>query len=416
MDSELANRSENSTIELFPARSPRAVVHCIADPPRYDAAMPSHLIDPDVCFLNHGSFGSTPESLLDLQFELRREMEREPVDFLVRTRDNRWMEAVHAVAEFLNADPASTVFVQNATSGINAIIRSFPWSADDEILTTTHRYDAVRRTLDHAAQNQGLTIREADVPFPINSPHQITEAIESAISPQTRMIAIDQIASPTAIIFPINDIIQLARDRGIAVLVDGAHAPGHVPVDLQSNPPDFWVGNLHKWLCAPKGCAVLFVHERWRHMVHPTSISHGYSEGLHEEFSWTGTLDPTPWLCAKAAIDLHRSQGGAAFRAAHHTLVQHGRSVIADALEVDLPHPDDPRLYGAMATIPLPCPVECTESLWMNLRHRHRIEVPIIPWQGRAWVRISGYAAYNRPEQYAQLATALVDELLIGSG
>jgi len=416
MDLRQVNPSGNCMTASSRVPSQPEAVRFITEHARYDGAMPKHLLDPNVCFLNHGSFGSTPKELLDLQTKLRHEMEREPVDFLVRTRDQRWLEAVRAVSDFLDSDPASTVFVPNATSGINAVINSFPWSPGDEILTTNHRYDAVRRTLDHAALRQNLTVREADVPFPIDAPSQIITAIEEAISPRTRMIAVDHISSPTALISPVDAIITLARDRGLAVLIDGAHAPGQVDIDLRTNPPDFWVGNLHKWLCAPKGCAVLFVEERWRNAIHPTSISHGYSQGLHEEFSWTGTLDPTAIMCAKPAIELHNEQGGDAFRDAHHRLVQHGRRVIADALAVDLPHPDDPHLYAAMATVPLPMPAERTDDLWMALRKCHNIEVPIIPWQGKAWVRISGYAAYNKPEQYSQLASALTAELFNGSG
>ena len=373
--------------------------------------MPTHLLDPTVCFLNHGSFGSTPRELLDLQQDFRRLMEREPVDFLVRERDSRWRSAVASVSSFLRSDPESTVFVHNATSGINAVIQSFPWDRGDQILTTNPRYDAVRRTLEHAMHRHGVDVVEAQVPFPLDSPEQVLDAIGAAVTPQTRMMVVDHIASPTAIIFPIDDVIRMARERGIAILVDGAHAPGHLDVDLQTNPPDFWVGNLHKWLCAPKGCAVLVVEKQWHHAVHPTAISHDYGTGLQAEFRWTGTLDPSAWMCAPAAIKLHQEQGGPAFRAAHHDLVQQGRRILADALEVSLPHPDDPLLYGAMATIPLPCDVDALEGLWMRLREHHKIEVPILSWNGRSFVRISGYAAYNAPAQYSRLASALRSEL-----
>ena len=373
--------------------------------------MPTHLLDPDVCFLNHGSFGSTPLELLAVQQGFRRQMEREPVDFLVRQRDSRWATAVSTVAEFLHADPESTVFVHNATSGINAVIQSFPWERGDQILTTNHRYDAVRRTLEHAAHRHGVDVMEARVPFPLDSSNQILDAIGAAITPRTRMMVVDHIASPTAVVFPIDAVVQLARRRGIAILVDGAHAPGHVDVDLIANPPDFWVGNLHKWLCAPKGCAVLVVAEQWHDAIHPTSISHDYGDGLQAEFKWTGTLDPSAWMCAPAAIEMHEEQGGRTFRSAHHELVREGRRILADALGVDLPHPDDPSLYGAMATIPLPCGVDLLDRLWGRLREHHKIEVPVIAWNGRSYVRISGYAGYNTPDQYERLARALQSEL-----
>jgi len=376
--------------------------------------MATYLLDPDVCFLNHGSFGATPKELIDAQHAMRIQMEREPVDFLAREIESRWQDSIAEVARFLKSDPEGTVFVHNATSGVNAVIDSFPWQPGDEILTTNHRYDAVRNTLDHMAQKVGATVVEAVVPFPIETPEQIVDAIAKAITPQTRMLVIDQITSPTALHFPVHDIVRLAKKHGIATLIDGAHAPGQLDVDVTKLDPDFWVGNLHKWLCAPKGCAVLYVAKPWRKTIHPGTISHGYKKGLHAEFGWIGTADPTAWFCAPLAIELHQAQGGAAFRAAHHELVREGRSVIANALGVELPHPDRPDLYGSMATIPLPCPIEKGPELFDQLRHEDQIEVPIIPWQNRLWVRISGFAATNRPEQYQYLADCLAKRLIRG--
>ncbi len=164
-------------------------------------------------------------------------------------------------------------------------------------------------------------------------------------------------------------------------------------------------------MCAPKGAAVLYVGEPWRDQIHPTTISHGLGQGLHQEFGWTGTQDPTAWFCAEDVIALHRAQGGAQFRAAHHSLVQAGREVIAQALGVDLPHPDDSRMYGSMATIPLPCTAEQVPVLFDAIRHQDGIEVPILVWDQRPWVRISGFAGYNHPQQYEQLAEALCRRL-----
>ena len=369
--------------------------------------MATYLLDPDVCFLNHGSFGATPKEILDAQHAMRIEMEREPVDFLARTIESRWHSAIGAVAGFLSSDPDGTVFVQNATAGVNAVIASFPWSKGDQILTTNHRYDAVRHTLDHAAHRAGVTVKEAAVPFPIQDPEQVIQAVEDSLTPQTRMLVIDQITSPTALRFPVKKIVDIARSRGIATLIDGAHAPGQIDIDINRLSPDFWVGNFHKWMCAPKGCAVLTVANQWKPLIHPGVISHGYMKGLQAEFSWTGTLDPTAWFCAPLAIELHKKQGGANFRSAHHELVRQGRKVIADALGVDLPHPDRSDLYGSMATIPLPCSIDDIPLLFEKLRTEDNIEVPIIPWGGRAWVRISGFAGTNKPEQYQYLANRL---------
>ena len=369
--------------------------------------MAKYLLDPNVCFLNHGSFGATPEVLLKAQDELRRELEREPVDFLIRQLPERLQAARAAVAAFIGSAPQGTVFVQNATAGVNAVLSSIALAPGDEILTTNHRYDAVRNTLDRAAGAYGAKVVEAQIPFPIERPQQVTEQVAAAITPRTKLMIIDQITSPTALIFPANDLVALARAHGIPVLIDGAHGPGHIDLDLTAMAPDFWVGNLHKWLCNPKGAAVLVVSEPWRDRIHPTVTSHGYSQGLDMEFHWCGTFDPSPWLTAPAAIALHEAQGGAAFRAAHHALVQRGREEIAQALSVTLPHPDDGSMYGAMATIGLPLRAEQAPDFFQLLRAEEQIEVPIIPWNGQAWVRISGFAGYNTPDQYTHLAHTL---------
>jgi isopenicillin-N epimerase len=374
--------------------------------------MPTYLLDPSVCFLNHGSFGSTPKELLETQQSLRMTMEREPVDFLIREYATRWEASIDAVSEFLGSDREGTVFVHNATTGVNAVISSLDFGPEDQILTTNHRYDAVRNTFEYAANRRGIEVVEARVPFPLEDPSAIVEAVSQAITPRTKLLVVDQISSPTALIFPVDALIAVARSHGIPVLVDGAHAPGQVEVNLREMAPDFWVGNLHKWMCAPKGAAVLYVGEPWRDQIHPTTISHGFGQGLHQEFGWTGTQDPTAWLCAEEAIALHRAQGGAQFRAEHHSLVQAGRRVIAQALGVDLPHPDDPRMYGSMATIPLPCTADHVPALFDAIRHQDGIEVPILVWDQRPWVRISGFAGYNQAQQYERLADALRRRLI----
>jgi len=373
--------------------------------------MARYLLDPGVCFLNHGSFGATPDELLQVQTGLRQEMERAPIDFLIRQLPDRLAEARDRVAAFIGARPSDTVFIDNATAGVNAVLSSFPLEEGDEVLTTNHRYDAVRNTLDRTAAARGAKVVEAQVPFPLAGADRVLEAVEAAITDRTRLMILDHITSPTGLIFPAQALVSLARQHRIPVLIDGAHGPGQIDLDVQSLGADFWVGNLHKWLCAPKGAAVLCVAQAWQDRVHPTVISHGYTQGLETEFHWTGTRDPTAQLTAPAAIDLHEAQGGATFRAAHHALVRDGRAHIARALGVDLPHPDDPTLYGSMATIPLPCPVEQTLDLFTAIRQEDGIEVPIIPWGGRAWVRISGFAGYNRPEQYEHLADALARRL-----
>jgi isopenicillin-N epimerase len=370
-------------------------------------------LDTDVCFLNHGSFGACPVELLDEQDRLRRRVEREPVDFLVRQLPGLLGEARSAVSGFLGTRPEQLAFVRNATTGVNAVLGSLELRPGDELLTTDHRYQAVRNAMERVAKRAGARVVEAEVPYPLASPDQVYDAVAAGFSERTRLLVVDWITSATALILPIQRLVELARSRGVPVLVDGAHAPGQVDVDLSVLGADFFTGNLHKWLCAPRGAAVLAVAPQWVPRIHHPVTSHGYGEGLHAELDWVGSDDPTPWLCAPMAIAMHQAMGGAALRERHHTLVQAGRVVVAEALTVELPHPDDPSMYGAMAVIPLPDgfgPATLDGALSLNRRlfEQHRVEVPIICWFGRLWVRISGFAAYNRPEDYGRLAEALL--------
>ena len=190
--------------------------------------MPHYLTDPELCFLNHGSFGASPREILDIQSAFRLEMERKPIDFLYRNIAAQVQEARKPVAQFLNADLDGTVFVNNATTGVNAILASFPFEEGDEILTTNHRYDAVRNTLDHTASRRKASVVEAKVPFPLKDAKQVIEAIRSSITPRTRLLVIDQITSPTALIFPVAEIVAMAHENGLPILIDGAHSPGQI--------------------------------------------------------------------------------------------------------------------------------------------------------------------------------------------
>jgi isopenicillin-N epimerase len=374
--------------------------------------VPTFLLDPAVCFLNHGSFGAATAELLDAQDALRRRIEREPVDFLARQLPGLLDGARGRVAAFLGARSEELAFVRNATTGVNAVLGSLELRPGDELLTTDHRYQAVRNAMERVARRAGARVVEAAVPFPLQGEDEIVDAVAAAFSERTRLLVVDWITSPTALILPVQRLVELARSRGVPVLVDGAHAPGQVAVDLARLGADFFTGNLHKWLCAPRGSAVLAVAPEWVSRIHHPVTSHGYGAGLHGELDWVGSDDPSPWLCAPLALDLHEALGGAALREANHRLVAEGRQVLAEALGVDLPHPDDPTLYGSMATVPLPGgfgPATPAAALELNRRlfALHRVEVPAICWGGRLWVRISGFAAYNRPSDYARLAEAL---------
>ena len=371
--------------------------------------MDDFLLEPGVTFLNHGSFGALPASVYAEQDRWRRAVEAQPVRFLVRDLPGLIDAARDAAADFLGAPSEGLVFVSNATAAATAVMGSADLRPGDEILTTNHRYNAVYQAMRRAAQERGVRLVEAHVPFPLRSPEQITEAVVSAIGPRTRLLVLDQITSPTALIFPVAEII--AQARGVPVFVDGAHVPGQIPVDLGSLGATWWTGNLHKWAFAPRGTAAFYVAPEVRERTHAAVVSHGYGLGLRAEFDWPGTFDPSPWLCVPAALAAHARLGGARLMADNHARTREARRILADALGVALPCPDDLGLYAAMATLPLPLrddrgELDRATALQLALWDQHRIEVPILPWDGRTWVRIS-MQAYNTVDQVARLGEAL---------
>lgn len=369
-------------------------------------------LDPSVAFLNHGSFGATPRPVLDAQARLRAELEAEPVAFLARGLDARLADVRERLATFLGADPRGLVPVSNATAGVNAWLRTFSFAAGDEVVLADQSYNAVKMAVHALRDRHGVVPVEARIPFPLDDSGAVEDAYAAAIGPRTRLVIVDHVVSATALVLPVARIVALARARGVPVLVDGAHGPGMLPLALDALGADAYVGNLHKWVCAPKGAAFLHLAPAWRDRVHPLAISHGYGGGLVAEFDWTGTDDPTPWLCVPAALDFFARFGWDEVRAAQHALVRQGRRVLAETLGVALPHPDDPAFYGAMAAVPLR-DARVTEpralhAMTARMYDEHRVEVPFTSYDGRVFVRISGQL-YNRPEEYERLAGILRD-------
>lgn len=364
-------------------------------------------LDPTVDFLNHGSFGATPRAVQAAQDALRAEMEAEPVEFLARQLPARLDRARARVAAFVGADPAGLVFVPNATHGVESALGAIDWRVGDEVVHADHGYGAVKRALDRLGHRHGVVQVPVVVPFPIAHAEQVVDAFAAAIGPRTRLVIVDHVTSATALVFPVAELVQLCRARGVPVLVDGAHAPGLLDLSLDTLGADFYTGNLHKWVCAPKGAALLWVHPDWRDRAHPRVTSHGYLRGLAPEFEWTGTFDPTAWLAVPAALDHLEELGVERVRAEGHALVQRGREELAEALGVRLPHPDHPGWYGPMAAVLVPwARGEEAPELTARLYAQARIEVPFTSYDERCFVRISGQV-YNRPAQYTRLAAVL---------
>ncbi len=391
--------------------------------------MPNHLLshwllDPSVLFLNHGSFGATPRVVLEEQRELRDGMEREPVLFLARELGGRLDAVRQELGAFLHADSEGLALVPNVTAAVNAVLRSIDLAPGDELLTTDHEYGACRNALEYVASRTGARVVVANVPFPIADESQVTEAILARAGARTRLALVDHVTSQTGLVFPVASIVRSLAERGIDTFVDGAHAPGMLDLDVDAIGAAWYGGNLHKWVCAPKGAAFLHARRDRREGIHPPSISHGYGWTSSErspfrlEFDWTGTDDPTAILSAPAAIRFLGSLfpgGWPELRRRNRDLALAGRERIALALGVALPAPAS--MIGSLAALPVPdgdgsppgSPLYL-DPLQVELFERHRIEVPVIPWPHppRRLIRISA-AAYNSTEDYDRLAGVLAE-------
>ena len=382
-------------------------------------------LDPGVTFLNHGSFGACPTEVLRHQAGLRAEMEAEPVRFLSRELDGRLDAARAKLAAFVGADPADLAFVSNATGGVNAVLRALVFEAGDELLTTDHAYNACRNALNFVADRAGVSVVIAPVPFPVASGQAIVDTVMAGVTPRTRLALLDHITSPTALILPIGSLVAALAARGVEAVVDGAHAPGMVPLDLRALGAAYYSGNCHKWLCTPKGSAFLFVRRDRQADIHPLTISHGAvgerpgRTRFRLEFDWTGTQDPTAWLTVPMAIDYLAGLvpgGWPALMARNRALALAARRLLCDAVGTAPACPDE--MIGSIASVVLPDD-RTVETGWRvrdplqgRLFDAWGIEVPIMRWPAppRRLVRVSAQL-YNRLPQYARLAEALRKEL-----
>jgi isopenicillin-N epimerase len=394
----------------------------VTSPEEWAALWP---LERGVAFLNHGSFGACPTEVLRHQAALRAEMEAEPVRFLGRELDGRLDAAREALAAFVGADADDLAFIANATGGVNAVLRSLTLSPGDELLTTDHAYGACRNALDYVAGRCGARVNVAVIPFPVASPDAVVDAVLSKVTPRTRLALLDHITSPTGLILPIERLIAELARRGVETLVDGAHAPGMVPLDLRALGAAYYSGNCHKWLCAPKGSAFLWVRRDRQADIHPLTISHGATalrpgrSRFRLEFDWTGTQDPTGWLTVPKAIEYLGGLvpgGWPALMARNCALALEARRLLCAAAGTPPPCPD--QMLGSLACVVLP-DSPTMETGWRvrdpiqgRLFEGWGIEVPIMRWPAapRRLLRISAQL-YNTPDQYARLADALGKEL-----
>jgi isopenicillin-N epimerase len=372
-------------------------------------------------FLNHGSFGACPKAVLARQAELRRALEAEPVQFLWRRYEERLEPARRALAKFVGAPSRDVVFTTNATSGVNAVLRSLELKLGDELLTTNLDYNACRNVLNEVARRTGAKIVVAEVPFPLESSNEIIEVILRAVTNRTRIALLDHATSSTAIVLPLGEIIEALEARGVTTLVDGAHAPGMLPINLRELRPTYYAANLHKWVCAPKGAAFLYVRPDRQDVVQPAVISHGNNRprpgftSFQDRFDWAGTADPTAWFCVPEVIgwmDQLLPGGWRELRERNHQLAVEARRTLCERFEVAPPCPEE--LLGSMATVPLPKRFQGRKASGkvdreqLALYDRFGIEVPLMRFgtPDQRWLRISAQI-YNSAADYRYLADAM---------
>ena len=370
-----------------------------------DVSRDEWLLDPAVAFLNHGSFGATPRAVLAEQERWRGLVERHPTHFMSEELPPALRAAAARLAAFVDARADDLVFVENATAGCNAVLRSLRFAPGDEILVTDHGYPAVRKAAEYVAARAGARVVEATVPFPLHDAKQAVAAVSSQLSSRTRLAIVDHIASSTAVVFPVGELTALCRAAGVPVLIDGAHAPGMLSLDVPSIGADWYTGNCHKWLMAPKGSAFLWVAPHRQADTHPLVISHGYGQSFTAEFDWVGTRDPSAWLSVPAAIDFHERLGGTQLRERNAALAREQATLLARTWKTARGAPD--ALTGSMATVRLPLTEPATAERALELRRKlfdeHRVEALVTAFADALWVRISAHA-YNRPADYARLA------------
>lgn len=367
-----------------------------------------YLLDPDITFLNHGSFGACPQPVFERYQHWQRELERNPVAFISRQLPDLLRATREQLARYLGATADELTFVPNATHGINIVARSLKFQPGDEVLTTDHEYGAVDNTWRFNCEKQGARYINQPIPTPIQDPQAVVDQLWAGVTERTRVISLSHITSPTALIFPVAEVCRRAREAGIITVIDGAHAPGQIDLDMGAIGADFYTGNAHKWLSSAKGAAFLYARADRQDLLQPLVVSHGWNRQnstqsqFFDYFNWTGTDDPSAYLSVAAAIDFQAQHNWPAVRAACHqlALVAHHR-----ILELsDRPPLAPESMWAQLVATPLPGRAADYQALW----DRYRIIAPIFEWNDIPLVRVS-IQAYNRPRDVDRLLDALTE-------
>jgi isopenicillin-N epimerase len=379
-------------------------------PPPIAGARLLFSIDPAVSYLNHGSFGAVPIGVQRAQQRLRDEVESNPLKFHAQGLLDRIIHTRRHLATFLGADPDGSALVPNTTAAVSLVLQSVRLGPGDEVLLTDHAYGAVALAVRRQCRRAGATART--VALPLAAPDaEVVSRIRAALRPgKTKLVIVDQLASATAQVLPVQAIAGAAREQEIPVFVDAAHVPGMLPVDVDAIGADFWVGNMHKWAFAPRGTALLAVAPGWRRRIDPLIVSWEQDAGFPVSVEFQGTIDYTPWLAAPAGVFTLRTLGVEAVQAHNTALAAYGQRVVGAALGLpptDLPDPGGP---GAMRIVPLPAGLATTQAeaqaLRQHIADKLATETAVNAWGGRGWLRLSAQV-YNRPEEYERLADRL---------
>jgi isopenicillin-N epimerase len=362
------------------------------------------LLDPDWLTVNHGSFGATPRVVLQAQDGWRRRMEAQPSHFMRRVLPSALRDAAAALGALIGSEGHDIAFLENATVGCNAVLRSLRLQPGDEVLVLSHVYGAVRNAVRHVTDRAGARLVEVALPFPGTTVEGVLTALGAGLSARTKIAVLDHITSASALVLPIDRMVAVCHAAGVPVLVDGAHAPGQMALDMRIIGADWYVGNCHKWLMAPKGAAFIRVAPDRQADLHPVTISHGYDQGFLQEFDWTGTRDPSAFLAVPDAIAFHHRLGGAALMERNTALAAEAASLVARRLNTEVGAAG--ALAGSMGLVRLPMAGEVSVGRALELRGHMldaRCDVPLHAQAGAIWLRLSAQA-YNELSDYEELA------------
>jgi isopenicillin-N epimerase len=368
------------------------------------------LLNPDIAFLNHGSFGATPRPVFEKYQWWQRELENQPVEFIGRRLKGLLREARASLADYIHTDADNIVYVQNATTGLNIVARSLPLKAGDEILTTDHEYGALDRTWHFVRKKTGVVYRHQTIPLPVTTTEDFIERLWAGVTTRTRVLFLSHITSPTALIFPLKELCHRAREAGIISVIDGAHALGQIPLDMADIGADFYSSNAHKWLCSPKGSAFLYARPEQQHLLEPLIVSWGYEardpsgSQFIDEQEITGTRDSAAYLTVPTAIEFVKQHNWDKVRLQCHALAQYARQRLNELLGLPAISPDSTEWYMQMCLAQLPpCDLAQVKT---RLYDEFGVEVPLVEWQGKQFIRVS-IQAYNTQADVERLLNAL---------